>query len=157
MTPFMGVMFGPPGSTAESMRPLADSMRRQMLAVPPGTPGMFEQMAPTMTRVDSLKPVLAAAARASHPTTVANAFHELIMTDLRPELALITAPTTVLYIIPPTAPIPPPQYDSAMRGSYRTIPGVRIVKVENSYHFIQFDQPDRLADEVDALMRRPLP
>jgi pimeloyl-ACP methyl ester carboxylesterase len=157
MTPFMGVMFGPPGSTAESLRPMADSMRNQMLAVPPGTPGMFEQMVPTMTRVDSMKPALAAAARASHQATVANAFHELILTDLRPELARITAPTTVLYVIPPTAPIPPAQYDSAMRGSYSSIPGVRIVKVEDSYHFIQFDQPDRLADEVDALMQRPLP
>jgi pimeloyl-ACP methyl ester carboxylesterase len=154
MPPFLGVMFGPPGATAESVRRVADSIRAQMLAAPPGSPGMFEQMAPTMTKVDSMKAVLISGARASDPVTTANAFHELIVTDLRPELARITAPMTVLYVVPPNAPIPPAQYEAAMRASYATAPSAQLIKVEESLHFIQFDQPGRFVAEVDAFMRR---
>ena len=154
MPPFLGVMFSPPGSTAEDVGRMADSMRTAMLAAPPGTPTMFEQMVVTMTRVDSMKPKLVSASRASHPTTTANAFHELIVTDLRPELSGITAPMAVLYVVPPNSPLPPAQYDAALRTAYATAPTAQLIKVEDSLHFIQFDQPGRLIAELDALMRR---
>ena len=153
MPPALGVMFTPPGSTAEAVRQMADSMRAGILAAAPGA-GMFEQMVPTMTRVDSMKPMLLAGARGSHRATTANAFHELIVTDLRPELPRITAPMTVLYVLPPNSPIPLAQYESAMRAAYAGAPSAQIVKIEDSYHFIQFDQPGRLIAELDALMRR---
>ena len=48
MFPFMGAMFG--GQTADAVRPVADQMRSQMLAAPPGsTGGMIEEMIATMT------------------------------------------------------------------------------------------------------------
>lgn len=153
MPPALGVMFTPPGSTAEALRQMADSMRAGILAAAPGA-GMFEQMVPTMTRVDSMKPMLLEGARGSHRATTANAFHELIVTDLRPELPRITAPMTVLYVLPPNSPIPLAQYESAMRAAYAGAPGAQVVKIEDSYHFIQFDQPGRLIAELDALMRR---
>jgi pimeloyl-ACP methyl ester carboxylesterase len=136
------------------VRPIADSLRAQMLAAPPGSPGMFEQMVPTMTRVDSMKAVLISGSRASYPATTANAFHELIVTDLRPELARITAPITVLYVVPPNSPLPPAQLEAALRASFATAPNPELLRIEDSYHFIQFDQPGRLVAEVDALMRR---
>lgn len=153
MPPALGAMFTPPGSTAEAVRQMADSMRAGILAAAPGT-GMFEQMVPTMTKIDSMKPMLLEGARGSHRATTANAFHELIVTDLRPELPRITAPMTVLYVLPPNSPIPLAQYDSAMRAAYAGAPSAQIVKIEDSYHFIQFDQPGRLIAELDALMRR---
>ena len=154
MPPFLGVAFGPPGATVESMRPMADSMRTAVLAAPPGTPTMFEQMVVAMTMVDSMKPALINASRASHPATTANAFHELLTTDLRPELPKIAAPMTVLYVLPANSPLPSAQFDEAMRASYATAPTAQLVKIENSLHFIQFDQPGRLIAELDALMRR---
>jgi pimeloyl-ACP methyl ester carboxylesterase len=153
MPPALGVMFTPPGATAEAVRQMADSMRAGILAAAPGT-GMFEQMVPTMTKVDSMKPMLLDGSRGSHRATTANAFHELIVTDLRPELPRITAPMTVLYVLPPNSPIPLTQYDSTMRAAYAGAPGAQIVKIEDSYHFIQFDRPGRLIAELDALMRR---
>ena len=153
MPPALGVMFGGPGATAETVRRMADSMRAGILAAPPGA-GMFEQMVPTMTKMDSMKPMLLEGARGSHLATTANAFHELVITDLRPELARITAPTTVLYVLPPNSPIPLTQYDSAMRAAYATAPSAQLIKIDDSYHFIQFDQPGRLIAELEALMRR---
>lgn len=153
MPPALGVMFSPPGAPAEALRQLADSMRAGILAAAPGS-GMFEQMVPTMTKLDSMKPMLLEGSRGSHLATTANAFHELVVTDLRPELPRITAPMTVLYVLPPNSPIPLAQYDSAMRAAYAGAPSAQIVKIEDSYHFIQFDQPGRLIAELDALMRR---
>lgn len=153
MPPALGVMFSPPGATAEAIRQMADSMRAGILAAAPGA-GMFEQMVPTMTRVDSMKPMLLEGSRGSHLATTANAFHELIVTDLRPELPRITAPMAVLYVLPPNSPIPLAQYESAIRAAYAGAPSAQIVKIDDSYHFIQFDQPGRLIAELDALMRR---
>ena len=67
-------------------------------------------------------PALISASRASHPATTANAFHELLVTDLRPELPRITVPLAVLYVVPPNSPLPPAQYDAAVRASYAAAP-----------------------------------
>jgi len=125
-----------------------------MLAAPPGTPTMFEVMAPSMTKVDSMRAKLVSASRASNPATTANAFHELMVTDLRPELPKITAPMVVLYVVPPNSPLPAAQFDTAIRTAFGGATTAQIIKIENSLHFIQFDQPGRLVAEVDALMRR---
>lgn len=151
MFPFMGAMFG--GQTADAVRPVADQMRNQMLAAPPGTSGgMIEQMIATMVQTESARPALVQQARDSSRTTVANAFHELIVTDLRPELAHITAPTTVLYVIPPQAPVTPEQYVGYMEMSYATLPNKRIARIDNSYHFIMIDQFDRFMQEVNGFL-----
>jgi pimeloyl-ACP methyl ester carboxylesterase len=151
MFPFMGAMFG--GQTAEAVRPVADQMRSQMLAAPPGSAGgMIEQMIANMTRTESARPALVQQARDSDRTVVANAFHELIVTDLRPELANITAPVTVLYVIPPQAPITPEQYIGYMEMSYATLPNKRIVRIDDSYHFIMIDAFDRFMSEVNGFL-----
>ena len=153
MMPFMGMMLGAP--TVEAVRPMADQARDSMIAQHArGTPGMLEQMIPTMTRVDTMRSRLATYLRESHRPTVANAFHELITTDMRPELAKITAPTTVLYVIPGNLPLTPAQYEAGMRDAYANLRGARLVRVDESNHFIHFDQLDRFITEVDAFMRR---
>jgi pimeloyl-ACP methyl ester carboxylesterase len=151
MFPFMGAMFG--GQTSDAVRPVADGVRSQMLAAPPGsTGGMVEQMIANMTSTESARPELVRQARESDRTTVANSFHELIVTDLRPELANVTAPTTVLYVIPPNAPISREQYVGYMEMSYATLPNKRILLIEDSYHFIMIDQFDRFMQEVNAFL-----
>jgi pimeloyl-ACP methyl ester carboxylesterase len=151
MFPFMGAMFG--GQTPDAVRPTADQIRSQMLAAPPGSANpMLEQMIATMTNTESARPVLLQYARASDRNAVANAFHELIVTDLRPELANIRAPVTVLYVIPPNAPITSEQYVGFMEMSYATVPNKRIVRIDDSYHFIMIDQFDRFMTEVNGFL-----
>ena len=155
MTPFMGVMFGPAGATPEGLRKIADGMRDTILAQPIGSnTSMLEQMFSGMTHVPAMRTVLMQGVRASHKPTMANAMRELIVTDLRPELARITAPITVLYVHPTNVPMKPAEFDAATRQLWATVPNVRLVKIEDSNHFIQLDQPGRFVKEVDALMRR---
>jgi pimeloyl-ACP methyl ester carboxylesterase len=154
-TPFMGVAFGPPGTTPESVRPAADRIRDSILAQAPGSStNMLEQLVAEMTRTEAMRPVLLRYARDSDRRTVANAFHEIIVTDLRPELARITAPVTVLYVVPPNLPVPPEEFERAARLAFANAPPARFVKIENSNHYIQIDQPARFVAEVDAFMQR---
>ena len=154
MYPFLGTLFGPPGATLDSLRPMADQFRAQILAETPGSPtGTLEQMFPGMTRVEAMRPMLLQGVRETDRRTAANAFHELIMTDLRPELARITVPMTVLYVHPPDVPLSAEEFDRAMRLAYASALRARVLKVEDSRHFIQFDQPARFVAEVEALMR----
>jgi pimeloyl-ACP methyl ester carboxylesterase len=116
--------------------------------------GTLTQMIPGMTRRDEARPVLAKYVLESNPQTVANAFHELFITDLRPELPRITVPVTVLYVVPQEAPMPPDQFEGGLRQMYSTAPRVQLVRIDDSNHYIQIDQPARFVAEVDAFMKR---
>lgn len=152
MIPWMGAMFGPPGATAESVRPIADQVRAGMLAAPADQTSVAEQMIATMIRTESARPQHVEYSRLSDRRTSANAFHELIVTDLRPELANITAPTTVLFVIPPNAPITAEQYEGYVRMSYANLPNARIVKVDDAWHFIMIDQFDWFVGELNTFL-----
>jgi len=152
MIPWMGAMFGPPGATAESVRPVADQVRAGMMAAPADQTSVAEATIATMIRTESARAQHVEYSRLSDRATSANAFHELIVTDLRPELANITAPTTVLFVIPPSAPITPEQYEGYVRISYANLPNARIVKVDDAWHFIMIDQRERFIREVVAFL-----
>ena len=89
---------------------------------------------------------------ASDPNATANAFSELIVTDLRPELGAIKVPTEVLYVTPKGAPFTDAQLDEAYKTSYAAIEGVKLERVPNSAHFIMLDQPDAFAEKVKAFL-----
>jgi pimeloyl-ACP methyl ester carboxylesterase len=91
-------------------------------------------------------------ARSSDRTTVGNALHELMLADLRPELARISAPATVMYVVPPN--MRPAQFESLTAQSYANLKGARLVRVDKSAHYVQIDQPARVIEELDQLMRR---
>jgi pimeloyl-ACP methyl ester carboxylesterase len=74
------------------------------------------------------------------------------VTDLRPELGRITEPVTVLYAVPEGMPVTPEQFDTLMRELYGSITDAQFVRIDDSNHFIQIDQPARFAAEVDAFM-----
>ena len=88
MMPSMGAFFGPAGETPEGLRGIAEQARAQILEAPPGT-GFIAQLFEGMTLDAQMEAVLMRLARESDRGTVANTFHELIVTDMRPELSRI--------------------------------------------------------------------
>lgn len=150
MVPFMGPFIAGPDATSETVRPIADRIR----VVPDSFVGEFTTMVSSMTNREALRAGLAQNVTASTQSTVVNAFHELLVTDLRPELARITAPMAVLYVVPDAGPVPPDQYEAGTRAAFAIIPNVKLVKIENSLHFIQLDQPARLVAEIEAFVPR---
>lgn len=151
MFPFLGAMFG--AQTGEAAAPIADGVRAQMLAAPaPARQQLITQTIEGMVATESARPRIVQHAMDSDLNVNANAFRELIVTDLRAEIANIRAPLKVLYVIPPQAPISPAQYDAYFHASYARAPQAQLVKIDNSRHFIMIDQFDVFMGEVNSFL-----
>jgi pimeloyl-ACP methyl ester carboxylesterase len=153
MFPFIGLMFGAPN--VEAARPIADAMRaRSAKATPEERAAERERSITGMINTAAERAGPLEDSRASHPDTVANAFSELIVTDVRGELAAIKAPTTVLYVTPAGIPLTDAQLDQSYAAAYAPIAGAQLKRVPNAAHFIMLDAPDAFADEVKAFLQR---
>ncbi len=153
MIPFMGAMFGAPGATAESVTPVAD----QIWAAQANTPreAYVAQATTAITgmintqgrREEALEDM-----RESDQKVSAAAYRELVVTDLRPELSKITAPTEVLYVKFNDPRTTPELTDAIYRMSYANLPGATLKRIDDSAHFIMFDQPQAFHAELDAFL-----
>jgi pimeloyl-ACP methyl ester carboxylesterase len=155
MLPFMGAMFGPPGTTAESVAPIAEQIRTG-IATSAGDQRrqMVEQTIATMIRTEALRPGAVAHSLASDQAISGQAMYDLITTDLRPELARIKVPVTVLYVVPPNAPVSPAQMEGFYKLSFANVPQAVLKRIPDSYHFIMFDQPAAFQGELRAFLAR---
>lgn len=148
---FIGVAFG--GDSPDAVRPAADQIREAIANTPAGTPGdVLEEMIAGMTVQENQRAALVDQARTSHRPTVARAFHELIVTDLRPELERVTTPMTVLFVIPRGVPLSPDVFEASFRSMFSGTPHARLVRVDNSGHAIHVDQPQVVADAIRELI-----
>lgn len=155
MLPFLGMLFGPPGTTSESVRATADALRDQALAnSPEARRRSIEASIATMVMTEDLRADPIRHGLASDRDVAARAFHELIVTDLRPELPRIKVPVTVLYVKTPNVPLNEAQFDAVYKASYAGLPQAVLTRIPQSYHFIMFDQPQRFAEEVRAFLKR---
>jgi pimeloyl-ACP methyl ester carboxylesterase len=153
MFPFLGAMFGGPNATAETLRPAADQIRR-MIAGGTGEArrAQTEQTIATMVRTEALRPQALAHSLASDAAVSGQAMHDLILTDLRPELANFAVPLTVLWVRPPNAPVSEEQMAAFYRASYAGVPQARIVRVPDSWHFIMWDAPEAFQSELRTFL-----
>ena len=153
MVPFMGAMFGPPGTTAESVAPIAEQIYQGMANSPPEAYNAQAEASVTgMINTESLRAGPLEDTRTSDQAVSSSAFRELILTDLRPELARITAPTEVLYVKFNDPRMTPEITDAIYQASFATLPGVMLTRIDDSAHFIMLDQPDRFLAEVNAFL-----
>ena len=87
---------------------------------------------------------------ASDRPTFAGAVHALMTTDMRPRLGEITAPVTVLAAANSFAPRA--RVEPLYAAAYAGLPGVKLTVIEDSFHFIMFDQPEAF----EAMLRAGL-
>jgi pimeloyl-ACP methyl ester carboxylesterase len=155
MMPFMGAMFAQPPATPEKVRPVADQILQGSLAATPAEYAKRQaDMIDSMVKTKSALPVLVEHARTSDRKASADAFHELIVTDLGPELSKITAPTTVLYAHTPSYPFSAEVLDGFYKAAYANLKGVKLVRIPEAWHFIMIDQPERFTTEVTTFLAR---
>ena len=91
---------------------------------------------------------------ASDKSVVARAMYEVMTTDLRPELHKIKSPVTMLYPWDAQSGIPHEATDKLYKENFATLPGVKLFCIEDSFHFIMFDQPEKFADAVDVFLKQ---
>ncbi len=153
MIPFMGAMFAPPGATAESVAPVADQIWAAQANAP--RDAYIAQATASITgmiNTESRREAALEDMRRSDQKVSAAAFRELVATDLRPELANITAPTEVLYVRFNDARMTPEMTDAIYQAAYAGLPAVRLKRIDDSAHFIMFDQPQAFQADLDAFL-----
>jgi pimeloyl-ACP methyl ester carboxylesterase len=152
--PFYGLVFNP-NATVEMLHPQAQAMHDGLIAMPAD---QFATSQPSFSArlvasPDGQKAVTAASI-ASDRTVFANAMLEDLGTDLRPRLAGIKSPATVLY---PYTAAQGSQGDVAALylNAYSKMPSVHFTRIDDSLHFIMFDQPAAFHAAVLSFLATP--
>ncbi|MDQ3140319.1 MAG: alpha/beta hydrolase [Pseudomonadota bacterium] len=138
--PFYAMMMGP-AATAASVGPQAAMLRDGIAAMDDAA--FAAQQAQTfamLVKTEAVRPALLAQSLASDRKVAAQAIYEVMTTDMRPKLASIETPITVAYA---TNAFATEARVGPLYASYAAAPNARIVAVEDSYHFIMQDQPER--------------
>jgi pimeloyl-ACP methyl ester carboxylesterase len=152
--PFYPVVFSSE-ATVETVKPQADAIRQQLIAAPAD---QFAAMQPTMAaamvkNADGQKLVVASSI-ASDRTVFANAMYEDLQTDLRGDMVTIKTPTLMLYPYDATAQGPDPaKVDTIYKTAYAAKPNTKLVRIDDSRHFIMYDQPEKLDAAVEGFLK----
>jgi pimeloyl-ACP methyl ester carboxylesterase len=155
MTPFVGAMFAGPAATPQVLAPMAEQVRKGILAsTGEARRQKTEQTIAGMVKTESARAAAVQQSLASDPAVSAQAMYDLILVDLRPELARIKGPMTVLWALPPGVPITEAQMEQFYKQAFAAAPQATIKQIPDSYHFIMFDQPKVFQGELKALLGR---
>ena len=137
--PFLGMLFGS-NLTVAMIEPQGKAMRDQMIAGY-GKPANVAAAEATANRL-ALKPdsraKVKAWAMAADPRVSGAAMYEDLTTDLRPDMAAIKTPITLVY---PWGGAADPAADTLYHSAYGAAPNVTYVHVDESAHFVMLDQP----------------
>jgi pimeloyl-ACP methyl ester carboxylesterase len=152
--PFYALVFAPE-ATVDIVKPQAAAMRDQIIAA---GPDVYAAMAIQTSAVLVLNPearkFIAASSSASDRRVVANAIYEDLTTDLRPQLTTIKTPTTLLYPFDASAVGPDSsKIDTVYTSAYSTMPNLKIHRIDDSRHFIMYDQPAAFDKAVQAFLK----
>jgi pimeloyl-ACP methyl ester carboxylesterase len=151
--PFSGPLFFGPTATAASIRPQADQIRDRTLGQSQADFAKAEaHFIGGMVKSDAGREARMREAMISDRSVVARAMHELMLTDLTPELKAITAPVTVVCAWDAHYAMSRETLEASFRSAYAGLKGVKLVRIDDSYHFVMVDQPERFAAEVDAFL-----
>ena len=155
MVPFMGIFFGPPGTTSERVRPVAEATRRQISGRSARErQASIEASIAGMVRNPAARAGPMRHAMESDPVLGAQVMYDLITTDLRSQIAAIKAPLVVLYVNGPNIPLNDGQMDAVYRASFAGAPQAILRRVPDAYHFVMLDQPERFTQEVSGFLGR---
>jgi pimeloyl-ACP methyl ester carboxylesterase len=151
--PYYGQVFNPT-ATIETVKPMAEAMKTQMLAMPADQyAAMQPMMAAQMVKDPAAQKMVAASSLASNREVVMEAMIEDLETDLRPEVAKIKVPTLVLYEYDSGSTQDPMKFEAMMQESYKPVPNVTLKKVEGSRHFIMYDQPAKFDAALEGFLK----
>jgi len=148
--PFFPLLFNP-AATVEMVRPQADAVRAQIIGQDDAA---FEasqrQTILSLVQGDADRERVLQWSLATDRATMAAAVHDLMTRDLRPDLAAITVPVTILYAhnAYATEARMKPIFESAYAG----LPDKRLIGMADSFHFIMYDRAEAFAAEVDAFL-----
>lgn len=150
--PFFSALFGPQ-VTVDTARPFAEQAAAATLSADDATfranqtQGAVGYANDPATRAAMVEWGVASARQA-----LATAIKEVMLTDLRPALPAMTTPVWAVYAADANGGAPPAMADALWQREYATLPGVELIRVDDSRHFIMADQPERFSEIVDRFL-----
>jgi pimeloyl-[acyl-carrier protein] methyl ester esterase len=150
--PFYMSLFNP-AATAQDATAFAGRMSDGLLSADAAQfQAMQVQSAAILSKSAAARQRIAAWSVASDRKTLASTIHALISTDLRPSLPRIETPATIAFAWDAAMGRPVDVHDAFWRAQYAGLKNAAFVRVDNSFHFIMDDQPERF----EAVVRNAL-
>jgi pimeloyl-[acyl-carrier protein] methyl ester esterase len=150
--PFFSALFGA-GMTPEAARPYADQAAAGMLqADEAGFRAAQAASAAGLSRDPETRARMVEWTAAGDRRAMAAAIREVMLTDLRPGLPAMTVPVWAPYASDADGGASAAMADAVWGREYTGLPGVRLIRVDDSRHFIMADQPGRFAQLMDQFL-----
>jgi pimeloyl-ACP methyl ester carboxylesterase len=150
--PFLGVLIDPK-ATVDEVKPEAEQMRATLRDEP--APNFLHGENATvagLVKTPSARPEVVFWSVNSDRHTLTNAMYEDFTTDLRPDVAKLTMPVTVLYAYD-AGTESQNDTDHAFHDAYAALPHGTLIRVDDSAHFIMLDQPQKFDEEVEKFLK----
>jgi pimeloyl-[acyl-carrier protein] methyl ester esterase len=148
--PSYATLMGGPTATVSSMQAVAAKIRANPAGATSG-PG-YEQTLTAMATAQADKDTIRAWGKQSDSSVVVNALADDLTLDLRPGLAQISTPITLLYADYVPLGAPPGANTNMYAAAYAAVAGIKLVPITNSLHFIMLDQPVQFDAAVDGFL-----
>ena len=149
--PFYGVLMGGPTATAETVKPIAGRMEA-MMSAPAGPASDPTAMLASMVKdPDGLKAVVGWS-KTSDRSVGGRAMADDVTLDMRAGLPTMQTPITLVYPFDPAVGVPLAQWDGLYASQFAAVPHKTLVRVDDSRHFVMFDQPARFDTALDAFL-----
>ena len=150
--PFFSALFGPE-VTVETARPFAEQAAAGTLAADDASFRAGQvQGAVGYVNDPATQAAMVEWGMASDRQALATAIKEVMLTDLRPALPTMTTPVWAVYAADANGGAPPAMADALWQREYATLPGVELIRVDDTRHFIRADQPERFSEIVDRFL-----
>lgn len=148
--PFFGTTLAP-GLSVAQLEPRAKAMR-DVVAASYGTPNpaAAHATAERLALTPAARAKIEAWSLAADARVAAQAMYEDLTTDLRPDMAAIHTPITLVY--PYSDALPDAQAAPLYRAAYADAPQTRFVPVANAAHFVMLDRPEAFARALAAFL-----
>jgi len=149
---FCRALYGPQ-VTAQSAAPFADQAAAGILAADDaGFRAGQAQAAVGYSNTPATQAAMVEWSVASDRHAMAAAIRSVMPTDTRPGLAVMTTPVWAVYASDADGGAPAAMADAMWGREYASLPGVTLIRVDGSRHFIMADQPERFGEIVDRFL-----
>ena len=137
-----------PNATVAQVEPQAKAMRDQIVGSygKPDVAGA-QHTAETLSLTPAARAKVQSWVEKADARVSGEALYEDFVTDLRPDLAQIATPITLVFPYSPAA-MPKERAEPFYHGEYAKAPHVTFVPVADSGHFVMLDQPQAFAAAV---------
>ena len=140
--PFYSLLFNPQ-ATSEEVTPFALNMETQLINMSEEQFAMqSKNSASILTKDPDKVDVLINWSTSSDRNVYAQVIREVMTYDARNTLVDITCPVVILYAFDEAMPIPKEQLETLYQTAYSNLEHVALIRVEDSYHFIMWDQSE---------------